>query len=275
MTVLEIDAPLDADLGNVSSIAKAARVLRALARAEDGEAGVTDLAVLADLPKSTTHRVLAELIGEGFVCRSGQRYRLGTGWFALLQSALNSSEWLRLVEQARRPLASLFERTGATVHFGVLDGDEVLYLEKLTARGGTAVPTRVGSHMPATCTAVGKALLAYSSREVQLRVLSKPLPRISPRSIALPRLIAGQLDEIRATGLARDLEESQPGVFCLAAPIFRQGVVVAAVSVTRVGSAGFVRSDENEVRLAAKRIEEWLTPSGDSYSRAGMARNAS
>ena len=136
MTVDAILRPVD-DHGtaNLSSIAKAARVLRALALAGDGDAGVTTLASLACLPKSTAHRVLSELVCEGLVSHTEQqRYRLGRGWFEL-QSALSRSEWVRLADQARRPLAALFERTGATVHFGVLEGDMVLYLEKLTAKG--------------------------------------------------------------------------------------------------------------------------------------------
>jgi DNA-binding IclR family transcriptional regulator len=241
---------------NLSSIAKAARVLRALAVAGSGDARVTDLAALAALPKSTTHRVLAELIGQGLVSHTGQRYRLGTAWFSL-QSALSSSEWLRLAEQARRPLAHLFERTGATVHFAVLDGPQVLYLEKLTGRGGTAVQTRVGARMPTTCTAVGKALLAHADPGVIRSTLSQPLPRPCHRSIVLPHLLADQLTEVRRTGLAYDREETQPGVYCLAAPVFHDGQAVAAVSVTRVGG-GLLTTQAIEVRRAAAAIGEQL-----------------
>jgi DNA-binding IclR family transcriptional regulator len=247
----------DEGADNLSSIAKAARVLRALALAGSGDARVTDLAALAELPKSTTHRVLAELISQGLVSHTGQRYRLGTAWFAL-QSALCSSEWLRLAEQARRPLASLFERTDATVHFAVLDGAQVLYLEKLTGRGGTAVLTRVGARMPTTCTAVGKALLAHADPAVVRSTLSKPLPRRCQRSVVLPQLLADQLKEVRRTGLAYDLEETQPGVCCVAAPVFNNGKAVAAVSVTRVGG-GIVAAHALEVRRAAAGIGERLT----------------
>ncbi|MEV8539639.1 IclR family transcriptional regulator [Streptomyces sp. NPDC051572] len=246
---------------SVSSIAKAARVLRALATAGVGDAGVTRIALSAQLPKSTTHRVLAELIGEGLVAHSGSRYRLGPGWFAL-QEALSSSEWLRMVERARTPLAQLFERTGATVHMGVLDGDRVLYLEKLTASGGTTIPTRVGAHMPASCTAVGKVLLAHSSPDVVRALLAKPLPVLARRSIATPRQLMSQLAEIRRSGVACDIEESQAGVFCVAAPVFREGRVVAAVSVTRVGSRGLTPSDPAEARSAAKQISRWIDDTG-------------
>lgn len=259
----EIDLPAELNRTTVgdssSSIAKAVRVLRSLAQAGDDDDGVTHIATLAGLPKSTTHRVLAVLIDEGLVSRNDQRYRLGPGWFEL-QSALSSSEWQRLVDQARMPLASLFETTGATVHFGVLDGNDVLYLEKLTARGGTRVPTRVGERRPALCTALGKALIAYSGPDRMRSVLSQPLPCLSRRSITSPRMLQNQLLDIRRKGVSHDLEESQQGVFCVAAPVFRSSELVAAVSVTRVSGTPTTASDEAAVRRAARDICAWVNP---------------
>jgi DNA-binding IclR family transcriptional regulator len=251
-------APKDEEIA-LSSIAKAVRVLRALALAGDDADGVTHIAHLTNLPKSTTHRLLAELIDLGLVSRSDLRYRLGTGWFEL-QAALSCSEWVRLADRAKQPLAALFERTNATVHFGVLDDDHVLYLEKLTAKGGTRVPTRVGGRMPALCTALGKSIVAFSESAVLRAILSGPLPHVSRRSITSPRLIVRQLQQIRQTGVAYDLEESQSGVFCVAAPVFREGKVCAAVSVTRVGSPGAGRTDEADVRRAAQEIAAWIDP---------------
>ena len=240
-----------------SSIAKAARILRALARALHGEAGVTELAVASGLPKSTVHRVLAELIQEDMVAHAGSRYRLGPGWYAL-QLTRNTSDWGDLIEMARAPMEEAFESSGASVHLAVLESGEVLYLEKLTARGGTRVPTRVGGRMPATCTALGKALLAYSDTSVVRSVLSKHLPRASARSIVVPRLLLDQLAEIRAQGYSYDFEESQAGLFCVAAPVIRDGRSVAAISLARIGSSAHMASDRNHACRAARRIADAL-----------------
>jgi DNA-binding IclR family transcriptional regulator len=240
-----------------SSIAKAARLLRALALAQGGEAGVTELALASGgMPKSTVHRVLAELSQEGMVAHCGSRYRLGTGWHAL-QLTNNASEWSDLLYAARYPLEEAFEATGASVHLAVLESSEVLYLEKLTGRGGTRVPTRVGARMPATCTALGKALLAHSDTAVIRSVLSQKLPRQSVRSIVLPRLLLDQLVEIRTQGVAYDYEEAQSGMFCVAAPVLRAGRSVAAVSLTRLGSAQMA-TDRGYAMRAARRITEVL-----------------
>jgi DNA-binding IclR family transcriptional regulator len=241
----------------VSSVAKAARLLRALARSS-GEAGVTELAVAAGLPKSTAHRVLAELIQEEMVAHNGSRYRLGAGWYAL-QMSRSTSMWGDLLDIARRPLEDVFEATGANVHLAVLEAGQVLYLEKLTARGGTRIPTRVGARMPATCTAIGKALLAFSDVSVVRSVLSHDLPRPSSRSIVAPRLLLDQLAEVRRAGYSQDLEEAQPGLFCVAAPVVMEGRSVAAVSLARIGSSAHLISDRNHVRRTAVQIANALS----------------
>jgi DNA-binding IclR family transcriptional regulator len=245
------------DNGVVTSIAKAARVLRALARCPNGEARVTELAMAAGLPKSTVHRVLAELTQEELVAHKGTRYQLGAGWYAL-QLSSNCSEWGGLLDSARRPLELAFEASGATVHLAVLEGNQVLYLEKLTARGGTRIPTRVGGRMPATCTALGKVLLAYSDISVLRSVLSHNLPRPSPRSIVLPRLLLDQLAQIRQMGYSYDFEETRQGLFCVAAPVLYEGQAVAAVSLARLGSNAHMASDRNHACRAAGQITEAL-----------------
>lgn len=225
-------SPYDCE-SSVSSIGKALRVLRALAGATRGEAGVSEVASLSGLAKSTAHRVLTELAREDFVCKASNRYRLGPEWF-VMQTALRFSEYSQISGTAYRHLASLFEATKATVHLGVLRGDRVLYLEKLTAPGGTLVPTRVGGSMPATCTALGKALLAFGDGAVVDEILSTGLPVLSGRSIAVPSLLLAQLRDVQTTGLAYDHGESNQAVSCVAAPVFRDDKVVAAVSVCRI-----------------------------------------
>jgi len=253
-----LEQSISSDSGVVSSIAKAARLLRALARCPSGEARVTELAMAAALPKSTVHRVLAELIQEELVVHRGSRYQLGAGWYALHLSC-SSSEWGGLLDSARRPLEDAFEASGTSVHLAVLEGNQVLYLEKLTARGGTRVPTRVGSRMPATCTALGKALLAHSDASVLRSVLSHNLPRPSPRSIVLPRLLLNQLAQIRQDGYSYDFEETRQGLFCVAAPVLCDGQAVAAVSLSRVGTNAQMAADRGHAARAAGQITEAIT----------------
>ena len=123
-----------------------------------------------------------------------QRYRLDSAWFAVQSASAFVScggSW----KKPRRPLISLHERTGATVHLAVLDGEGVLYLEKVADGSEPCARGRAPAqaHLPATCTAVGKALLAYADAATVRSIMSRPLPRLCGRSIVLPRLLNDQL----------------------------------------------------------------------------------
>lgn len=202
MSVLSLETVIapSRDPSGASSVAKALALLGAIAEHAD-TVRLSDLASTVDLPKSTTHRLLKELEESGFVGRVGSKYQVGNRFFELNEAA-RWSTYGDLREQAQTPIASLFERAGATVHLAVLEGTEVLYIEKLTGSAGSRLPTRVGSRMPATCTALGKAMLAYSPPAVVRGALSQPLPRATAYSIVDPARFVDELKSVRASGIA-------------------------------------------------------------------------
>jgi DNA-binding IclR family transcriptional regulator len=240
-----------------SSVAKAASLLLALAHSNGGQGRVSDLAESVGMPKSTAHRLLSELQEEGLVGRSGARYRLGPAWYVLCETA-RLTEYDEMRDVAAGPLEQLFESRRATVHLAVLDDLAVFYVEKLTGSGGCRVPTRVGSRNPATCTALGKVLLAFSAPDVVARLLAQPLPRLANRSITARNLLLGELVEARRRGVARESGEARDGVACVAAPILVGNRVVAAVSVSRTSDKLPSDADAAAVRVAAARIGSLL-----------------
>jgi DNA-binding IclR family transcriptional regulator len=221
-----------------SSASKVLMLLDFIAQAKGRALGVSDLAATVGMPKSTTHRLLKALEGQGFVGRMGPKYRLGPRFLELggLGEATRWSEYDELRDLAVEPIEWLFERVACTVHLAVLEGHEVLYIEKVTGVGGLRIPSRVGGRMPATCTALGKAMLAFSTPQVVVHTLRSPLPRVTAHSIVMPRLLIEQLAGIRATGVAHEYEESRLGLSCLAAPVLQDGQAVAAISVSDVNS---------------------------------------
>jgi IclR family KDG regulon transcriptional repressor len=241
----------------VSSVCKAVRVLRSLAQVGEDADGVTRIAAAANLPKSTTHRILSAFVNEGLVCRSGSLYRLDQRWYDL-HTPPPKHEWQRLLEQSRRGLARLFEQSRVTVHFAVIDGDDVVVLDKLTARGGASISTCVGGRYPALCTAAGKVIVAHRSRTEMRQALCRPLPVLTERSIRTVGVMANQLSEARRCGVGYAHEEVQSGVFCVAAPILVRGCAVAAVSLSRFGGRGTNRADAVAVRQAASEISRRL-----------------
>lgn len=179
------------------------------------------------LPRSSAHRMLERLVQLRWLRRSGRDYELGMRLVELGSLAVHQD---RLVRAAGPLLGELHRATGLVVHLAVLDGPDVVYLDKVGDSPLTPMPTRVGSRQPAHCTAVGKAILAYRDGDapVDLRV------RKTKYSIATGSQLAVELSRVRAHGVAFEREESLLGFGCVAAPIGTPGEdqeVIAAVSV--------------------------------------------
>jgi len=238
-----------------SSASKTLAMLEAISKARGNSFGVTEVAAHIGVPKSTAHRLLKTLEKHGFVGRSGSRYRVGGSFFELSEAA-RWSEYGELRDVASRPLNQLFERSDAiAVHLATLSGRDVLYLDKVTRPAGTRLPSRVGGRFPATCTALGKAILAYSPRSTVIDVIGQPLTRATPYSVALRKQFVDQLARAHETGYAIEREEACHGTICVAASVIRDGEAIAAVSLS-VSTAVVVRSDEGSLdaygRLAVK-----------------------
>ncbi|BCJ57232.1 IclR family transcriptional regulator [Micromonospora endophytica] len=207
---------------------KSLRILQAF-RSGDRKLRLNELAERTGMPKSTVHRLSQELIDHQLLARDSEGYELGLGLFEL--SALVPLKQ-RLRESALPFMQDLFLATHETVHLGVRQDLDVVYVEKIYGHSDLALPSRVGGRLPLSCTAVGKALLAFSADDVRATVLAKPLRRITANSIVDPERLRRELAEIRATGLAFESEEATVGRACVAAPVVVQGEAVAAMSIS-------------------------------------------
>ena len=112
----------------------------------------------------------------------------------------------------------------------MLDGDEVVYLERIVV-GRDPLPTRPGGRMPAYCTGLGKAMLAFDELATE-EVLEGELPSRTAGTITCADQLREALERVRETGVAFDLQEAYEGYACVAAPIRSAGRAIAAVSVT-------------------------------------------
>ena len=176
------------------------------------------------LPRSSAHRMLERLVQLRWLRRSGRDYELGMRLVELGSLAVHQD---RLVRAARPLLSELHRATGLVVHLALLDGPDVVYLEKVGDRLASAVLTRVGGRQPAHCTAVGKAILAFRDEDAEVDLQF----RKTKYSISASTQLAHELAKVRARGIAFEREESQLGFGCVAAPIGGPGDAVAAVSV--------------------------------------------
>jgi DNA-binding IclR family transcriptional regulator len=175
------------------------------------------------LPRSSAHRILERLVQLRWLRRDGRDYELGMRLVELGSLALHQD---RIHRAAIPLLRDLHRATGLVVHLAVLDGSDVVYLEKIGGQMVAAIPTRIGGRQPAHCTAVGKAILADNPpADIDL---TSGRTRFS---ISNERQLAAELAKVRAHGVAFEREESLAGFGCVAAPIGPAGAAVAAVSV--------------------------------------------
>lgn len=240
------------DLDTSSSVDKALALLTSFG-SDAQSLGVSDLARRAGLPKSTAFRLLAILVAWGLVQRIGTRYSIGATVGKLAELA-GSPAADAIRDLALPYLQDLYETTHETVHLAVPQGSDILYIEKIFGHNRVATPTQVGGRINAGCTALGKAILAFSAERTVGQTVSRMRPR-TPNTIASVPVLARELAAVRAAGVAFDREESTVGVTCVGAPIFdARGEVVAAVSVTGPVSRFVPAEHADAVRRAASGI---------------------
>jgi len=197
------------------------------------------------LPRSSAHRMLDRLVQLRWLRRQGRDYELGMRLVELGSLAVHQD---RLHKAALPFLHELHRATGHTVHLAILDGPDVVYLEKIASRAAVALPSRVGGRHPAHCSAVGKAILAFAADSaVQQSISTLDLgTRRTRYSIADANALRTELGKVRGHGVAYDREEAVAGFGCVAAPIGNIGEAVAAVSV-----CGPIQQMQLDHRLAA------------------------
>lgn len=182
------------------------------------------------LPRSTTHRILDQLVQLRWVARTERGYGLGPRAVGLGRPASDPGVELRHAAAPR--LHALQVRTNLVVHLSCLDGTDIVYLDKLGGRAAASVPSRVGARAPAHSTAGGKAMLAQLPWERTRELLAGRLRRRTPNTIGDLTLLRQELGRIRQrNGLAFEEGEAAPGVACVAAAIRDREGPVAAISL--------------------------------------------
>lgn len=195
---------------------------------------LTELSAQLGVGSSSIYRLLATLASHGYVehDRAAGGYRLGLACLELSRAYLESSDIRQL---ALTELENLRDATSETVHLGILDQMEVVYIEKLQGLHAIGLmSSRVGGRSPAYCTGLGKVLLAHLDPAlVRNHFRKNGLKRFTDHTITgLPGLVE-HLAAVREQGYAIDNAEHETEVRCVAAPVFdRRAEAVAAISVS-------------------------------------------
>jgi DNA-binding IclR family transcriptional regulator len=214
----------------VRSVERAFSVLEALK--ENGEMRLGDICRNTTLAKGMAFKILYTLCSGGHVYRDPEtgKYGLGQTLFELGHAA---GSQMRERKSSHDILRSLVKKTNETAHLAVLQGSDVLYLDKVESNASLRMVTAIGIRRPAYCTGTGKALLAGLTDEVVRSLMkSHPMQRFTPNTICNVDDLLSELALTRARGYAVDNEENEPGIMCVGAPVRnRENVVVSAISV--------------------------------------------
>jgi DNA-binding IclR family transcriptional regulator len=213
-----------------NSVLGKARLILECFGVDDVGLSLTEISRRTGISKPSVHRLNQELLEWGMLERSGQEYRLGLRAFEL-GSRVPRFRVLR--DAVRTHMESLCHSTKETVHLAVLDGLEVLYLEKVVATPQATKPSRIAGRMPLHATATGKVFLAFGPPALLDSVLAGGLTRVTPTTVAVPQLLSEQLTKAREDGYATEFEELTVGYCSVAVPIVGPtGLVLASLAIT-------------------------------------------
>ncbi|HYH35544.1 MAG TPA: IclR family transcriptional regulator [Nocardioides sp.] len=223
-----------------SSLSRAIRVLDAFTT-EEPALTVTRIADRAGLHVATASRIVGQLVDHGLLSRGPEReVRIGLRMWELASRAAPT----RSLRDAAMPfLEDVHAIVGHHVQLAAPDGDDVIFLERLSARDAVVNHSRIAGRLPLHISSSGVVLVAYGPPELEERVLSRPLERWTPATIGTPGEFRATLAQVRKQGFALLAGHVTPGATGIAVPIMNGlGDVVAAVSAVvpndaRAGSA--------------------------------------
>jgi IclR family KDG regulon transcriptional repressor len=236
----------------IGSVQRAVDILN-LFGSQCRELGTTEIARTLGLHKSTTASLVYTLEANGFLSQNPdtRKYRLG---LKLVERAFAMLDQIEIRQVAYPFLRDLRDEWNETVNLAIMDGPDVVYVERLLGTKALGMRSEVGRRAPAHATALGKALLAcLPPAGVQAFVDQYGLPAMTPRTITDQDEFLAEMEKARELGYAVDDEENEIGGRCVAVPVFdHTGHPVAAVSV----SAPTARLPVSEFPQAGAMVRE-------------------
>ena len=258
-----------------SALRKATQILE-LVTAEEFGISAAEIALRLKLSRQTAHRTVRALEDMGLLIRAfaHDKYETGPALVKLATTILITSHrrgpWRAILRQ-------VVERTGESCNVAVLDGYEIIYVDRVECEAPLRVQLEVGSRVPAYCTAIGKVLLAYLPPATRKKLLDViPVKKLTKTTITYRRALEAELQKVREQGYAVNNEEFITGIDAIAVPIYDDhGVVVAGVAVhapsLRVSATAMTRFLPI-LRDAAKRLSALQQPDAAARRRNGSQR---
>jgi IclR family pca regulon transcriptional regulator len=241
----------------VLSLARGLRVIEAFEGHTEGQT-VADISRGTSLSRAAARRSLLTLERLGYVESSGRTYRLKTRVLKLGFSYLSSNSLPTIVQPTLEHITELVHESSS---LGVLDGEQIVYIGRSTAKRVMSVGLSVGSRLPAYCTSLGRVLLAaLPEAELTAYLQTTTVKALTPKTITDKQLLGDIIRSVRTDGFAITDEELELGLRSIAVPVrTHQNRVVAAMNIgvqaARVSAAELIHRflpilQENAAMLA-------------------------
>ena len=227
---------------SVSSVLKVFSILQALG--EQKNIGVSELSQRLMMSKATTYRFLQTMKTLGYVTQEEEadRYALTLKLFEL---GAKSLEYVDLIGLADKEMRFISEQTNEALHLGALDDDSIIYIHKIDSNYSLRMQSRIGRRNPLYSTAIGKVLLAEREQAFIRDTLSRvTFIKHTEKTLENTEQLIAELSLVKEQHYAQDNQEQEPGLRCIAAPIYdRFGTVIAGISI----SLPTIRFDESRL----------------------------
>jgi DNA-binding IclR family transcriptional regulator len=241
-------------------------ILEILASEDEGLT-LTEIAAAISSSKSTIFPIVRTLLERRYVDvdEPTMRYRPGVACWALSGAAGEKNDWLRTINHEMQTIVAACDEV---CQLGILDGCDILYIGKVQSKKAVRLVSHVGKRLPASTTALGKAILSGLDAAAVRALYPGPLPVMTGRSVSTLAALATQLEEVRANGYAVDAGESSEETICFAVALRHRGHPLAALSV----SIPTFRATEEKRRcvideiLAARQRLERMFEAADEVS---------
>ncbi len=197
---------------------RALLILEVIAKSEE-PLSLNELMTHIGLPKATTHRFTSLLERLGFVQRTmdGKRYEIG---YRLSELAIDAMRHSFQLAPRRAILSALVAELKETCNITMLDGMELIYLDRVESDWPLQIRLKTGSRVPLHCTASGKLFLSLAPPSLRSALRAQPLKKYTPRTIVDYAALETELDKIRKTQIGIDNEEFIEGMTAIAIPVF-------------------------------------------------------
>ena len=227
---------------SVSSVLKVFNIMEALG--EQKEIGVSELSQRLMMSKATTYRFLQTMKMLGYISQGDEadKYSLTLKLFEL---GAKSLEYVDLIALADKEMRIISEKTNEALHLGSLDENSIIYIHKIDSNYNLRMHSKIGRRNPLYSTAIGKVLLAERDESFIRETLSEVnFIKHTDKTLLNTEQLLAELHIVKKQHYAEDNQEQEPGLRCIAAPIYdRFGIVIAGISI----SFPTIRFDEDRM----------------------------